>query len=253
MENRKMKTKKTRNLFIINDFTLIELLVVIAIIAILAAMLLPALNQAREKAKGLSCINNLKQLGTTFALYIDDNDGHFPHCGKNSSNIPTWDTLILPYCTNTRSKASSSAKMFGCPSDTIKRTSAYTAKRSYGLNSGRTMNDNRFLGIANTTKSIKITMIPQPTKMLVLVDRVTASSTVIGTDSRQNVTCSASSSTPTNEQVSFRHDRNGKMLNMNFADGHVKKVNYYSQEILGVHPLATPAMPFGVFTISPND
>lgn len=59
-------------------FTLIELLIVISIIAILAAMLLPALNKAREKGHQISCTGNLRQLGTVFVSYTDDYAGFFP-------------------------------------------------------------------------------------------------------------------------------------------------------------------------------
>lgn len=83
-------------------FTLIELLVVIAIIAVLAALLLPALNSAKEQGRKSVCVNNQHQIGIANLVYVDSSDQYLPPgeinaFGVNTNNYLTWDQFLMPY------------------------------------------------------------------------------------------------------------------------------------------------------------
>ena len=107
-------------------FTLTELLVVIVIIGLLAGFLLPALSNAREKTRDISCINNLRQLGIIFNIYVEDHDGY----------LPTSETIIAPpsYWSSKLNSLVGDPGIFICPSDR-KPFNDNGVTLSYGYNS----------------------------------------------------------------------------------------------------------------------
>lgn len=106
-------------------FTLIELLVVVAIIAILASLLLPALARAKEKARRVACISNVKQICTAMIMYVDDHDGHYPPRFPDATNAGSfpckacrtidWRVYAVPYLSATTNITN--ASVFACPAD----------------------------------------------------------------------------------------------------------------------------------------
>jgi prepilin-type N-terminal cleavage/methylation domain-containing protein/prepilin-type processing-associated H-X9-DG protein len=116
-------------------FTLIELLVVIAIIGILAAMLLPALNSAREKGRLALCVTNLKQIGLALNMYADDNNDYYPPGYYGGASGTDWELLVSPYVAKTKTSytgpGSANSKVFICPS--VRTPSGKTSRLSYSL------------------------------------------------------------------------------------------------------------------------
>lgn len=210
----------------IRFFTLIELLVTVAIIAILASMMLPALKNARETAKRISCVGNVKQLYTVFQCYVNDNDGYMPSAQVDFlSTYPHWYT-IFDGLMNSNNKSlygraySTIAPIWWCPS--------YKANRN--LNVSYTHFPyayNWYLNSFAITSTGSLTGRPRK------IQQVKRTSQVFCISDSDDDGWRGSVMDGVNFFIGIRH---GKRTPMSFVDGHVTGVNpFYYTGAGGVH------------------
>ena len=209
--------------FVFKGFTLIELLVVIAIIAILAAMLLPALGKAKEAAKKITCTNNMKQLGLSVASYqVDYNGFYLP--GQTSGG--SYDGFFWSDHLFNGNYAPINQSLFLCPSDLVKKYSFdYSYSYNYTDNTSTLNWDTYKIGLHERyapfriRRDIEVTL---PSNAVLLAEgdynvgscyEVLATTTSITPRVEYPGTVSQS---PT--KMRFRHNLGGNFL---FCDGHV--------------------------------
>ena len=152
-------------------FTLIELLVVIAIIAILAAILFPVFAKVREKARQISCVSNMKQLGLGFTQYVQDNDEKFPGIRSVNPDFDTnysqsgWASQIYPYV--------KSVGVFACPDDSLinkaQPTFVTPQKVSYNMNYYIYVIDYG-MGPTDNTRGMSLSQLNAPTGTFLLYE-----------------------------------------------------------------------------------